>query len=209
MSAHKCCFVLKLEDATILIGFIAGGWAVAGGISAILHVSELFQYPEHPVARSVLEVVFCLGIHGIVFHSVLLLVSVALIIGVFLDNPPLLIPWIAGAPFIFLAIIVNVVFVLKRDLYGTVIITLLFRELIKYETRRSFLEGLTGVYPGERYSTYFDKDRESVRIIPYIEDQPSRSSGRQQQRTNMDSMRGRLSHSYARILMSAQPRSTI
>ncbi|GFY65749.1 uncharacterized protein TNIN_351741 [Trichonephila inaurata madagascariensis] len=201
---HKCCFIVKLEDATALIGFMALGWSIAGGISSILNMSELYHAPEHPVARSVLQVIFCLGMQGMVFHCILFLISVTLVIGVLTDNPPLLIPWIAGVPFFIIAIVINVGFVIKSDpilaipvacfalilililIYATLIVVLMFKELIKYETRRSFLEGLTNLRPGKQYSAHFDKDKETVYVVQTSEDlsadQPSTSRSFQQPR---------------------------
>ncbi|GFX24231.1 hypothetical protein TNCV_1366121 [Trichonephila clavipes] len=77
-----------------------------------------------------------------------------------------------------------------------------------------FLEGLTNLRPGKQYSAHFDRDKESVYVVQTSEDlspdQPSTSRSFQQPRRSMDlkSLRDRLSHTYARVLMSAQPRMT-
>ncbi|XP_055944356.1 uncharacterized protein LOC129975088 [Argiope bruennichi] len=146
------------------------------------------------------------------------------------DKPPLLIPWIAWTPFFILAIIVNVVMILTHDsllavpvvcfaififmikIYSTIIVAAQFKELIKYETRRTYLEGLTGVTPGRSgFCAYFDRDRQTVRVIPADEAEAGPSSNdsdhpkkKSTYLLDKPSMRERLSHTYARVLMSTQ-----
>ncbi|CAL1266070.1 unnamed protein product, partial [Larinioides sclopetarius] len=203
--------------------------ALSGVLSAVSNFVEIFPTPGDPIIYSLLEIVFFLGIHGIVFHVVFLTVSIILIIGSMKDIPPLLIPWIAWTPFFILAIIVNVVMILIHNaalavpvvcftifvfmvkIYSTLIVTYQFKELVKYETRRTYLEGLTGVrQSGPGFSAYFDRDRQSVRVIPMDESEagPSSSNSDQPRKKSRlldrPSMRDRLSHTYAKVLMSTQ-----
>ncbi|GIY44053.1 hypothetical protein CDAR_127021 [Caerostris darwini] len=70
---------------------------------------------------------------------------------------------------------------------------------------KGFLEGLTGLRPNQGYQAYFDRDRQTVQIIPSGTDVPVKPiMSSSKKKLDMNSLREKLSHTYARVLMSTQ-----
>ncbi|KAG8197230.1 hypothetical protein JTE90_011382 [Oedothorax gibbosus] len=193
----KCCFIFNLKDSSILIGFLSTVVSLAGLMTAMLHVLRVLRLPDDPLCVWILQIIYFLGLGGVAFQAVTLLVSVLLLWGALKDVPPLLIPWLGWCPFIIILMIVNVGLALGKDskyvaelicfvilififlLYASVIITSDFQLLCRAEIQKMPMSSMG-----------------------------ASSSEPREQRPSLDraTMREILSSSYAKLLMATEPK---
>ncbi|KAG8197229.1 hypothetical protein JTE90_011382 [Oedothorax gibbosus] len=209
----KCCFIFNLKDSSILIGFLSTVVSLAGLMTAMLHVLRVLRLPDDPLCVWILQIIYFLGLGGVAFQAVTLLVSVLLLWGALKDVPPLLIPWLGWCPFIIILMIVNVGLALGKDskyvaelicfvilififlLYASVIITSDFQLLCRAEIQKMSENQCPDGPP--RFGSG----------LP-MSSMGASSSEPREQRPSLDraTMREILSSSYAKLLMATEPK---